>query len=294
MKEAENRFEITKRVGLFGIIGNIFLLSIKAIVGFSTKSQAMIADSINSAGDIFASIMTSIGNKIASVPRDDDHNFGHGKAEYIFSLFISLSMIFVSIKTIIDACKSLINGSELTFSWWLVVVCIATIITKLFLYIYVRISYKKCKNILLQASMEDHRNDCIITTFTLISVLLSLKGIQWFDGIVGIGISAWICKTGIEIFIESYNILMDRSIDETTKDTILNVLHTYKEIKGINDISSAPVGYQYVLFLTIAVDGNMTTFQSHKLADKLEKDMTKLDNVYKAIIHIEPYLKETK
>ena len=81
MKEAENRFEITKRVGLFGIIGNIFLLSIKAIVGFSTKSQAMIADSINSAGDIFASIMTSIGNKIASVPRDDDHNFGHGKAD---------------------------------------------------------------------------------------------------------------------------------------------------------------------------------------------------------------------
>ena len=294
MKETENRFEITKRVGLFGIIGNIFLFSIKAIVGFSTKSQAMIADSINSAGDIFASIMTAIGNKIASVPRDDDHNFGHGKAEYIFSLFISISMIFVSIKTIIDACKSLINGSQLTFSWWLVIVCVATIITKLFLYIYVRISYKKCKNILLQASMEDHRNDCIITTFTLISALLSLKGIQWFDGIVGIGISAWICKTGVEIFIESYNILMDRSIDEKTKDTILNVLHTYKEIKAIKDISSAPVGYQYVLFLTIAVDGNMTTFQSHKLADKLEKDMTKLDNVYKAIIHIEPYLKGTK
>ena len=84
MKEAENRFEITKRVGLFGIIGNIFLLSIKAIVGFSTKSQAMIADSINSAGDIFASIMTSIGNKIASVPRDDDHNFGHGKQNIFF------------------------------------------------------------------------------------------------------------------------------------------------------------------------------------------------------------------
>ena len=168
MKEAENRFEITKRVGLFGIIGNIFLLSIKAIVGFSTKSQAMIADSINSAGDIFASIMTSIGNKIASVPRDDDHNFGHGKAEYIFSLFISISMIFVSIKTIIDAFKSLINGSQLTFSWWLVIVCVATIITKLFLYIYVRISYKKCKNILLQASMEDHRNDNIYINFCTI------------------------------------------------------------------------------------------------------------------------------
>ena len=78
-------------------------------------------------------------------------------------------------------------------------------------------------NILLEASMEDHRNDCIITTFTLISVLLSLKGINWFDSIVGIGISAWICKTGIEIFLESYNILMDISIDEDTKDIILDL-----------------------------------------------------------------------
>ena len=273
---------------------NVFLTLIKLFFGYISKSKTLIADGVHCASDMLTDIIGYIGNIISSKKPDVNHPFGHGKAEYIFSLFISISMIFVSIKTIIDACKSLINGSELKFSWWLVVVCIATIITKLCLYIYVKLSYKKCKNILLQASMEDHRNDCIITTFTLISVLLSLKGIQWFDGIVGIGISAWICKTGIEIFIESYNILMDRSIDETTKDTILNVLHTYKEIKSINDISSAPVGYQYVLFLTIAVDGNMTTFQSHKLADKLEKDMTKLDNVYKAIIHIEPYLKETK
>ena len=152
--------------------------------------------------------------------------------------------------------------------------------------------YKKYNNILLQASMEDHRNDCIITTFTLISILLSLKGINWFDSIVGIGISAWICKTGAEIFIESYNILMDVSIDEDTKDIILDVIHAYKEVKAINGISSAPVGYQYIIFLTIAVDGNMTTFDSHTLADNLEKNITALDNVYKAIVHVEPFEEE--
>lgn len=82
----EDRFTVTKKVGMYGIIGNIFLLTLKAIVGFTSKSQAMIADAINSAGDIFASLMTAIGNKIASVPKDEDHNFGHGKAEYMFSL----------------------------------------------------------------------------------------------------------------------------------------------------------------------------------------------------------------
>ena len=285
----EERYKITKKAGIYGIIGNIFLLLIKAIVGFASKSQAMIADCINSAGDIFASLMTFIGNKIASAPGDETHNFGHGKAEYIFSLFIAISMIIVSIKTIIDAVTTLFVGNEIIFSWLLVAVCIITIITKAVLFFYTRAMYKKYNNILLEASMADHRNDCIITTFTLISVLLSLKGISWFDSIVGIGISAWICKTGIEIFVESYNILMDISIDEETKDIILDLIHVYKEVKGINEISSTPVGYQYIIFLTIAVDGNMTTSDSHKLADDLEKNIAGLDKVYKAIVHVEPF-----
>lgn len=286
----EDRFKVTKKVGTFGIIGNIFLLVIKAIVGFASNSQAMIADSVNSAGDIFASLMTFIGNKIASAPKDEDHNFGHGKAEYLFSLFIAISMILVSVKMIIDAIMSLFNGNEIIFSWWLVIVCIVTIIVKLVLFIYTNRMYKKYNNLLIASSMEDHRNDCIITTFTLISTFLSLKGINWFDSVVGIGISAWICKTGIEIFMESYNILMDISIDEETKDIILDLVHGYKEVKAINGISSTPVGYQYIIFLTIAVDGNMTTFDSHTLADNLEKNIAGLDKVYKAIVHVEPFL----
>ena len=285
----EDRFKTTKKAGMYGIIGNTFLLVIKAIVGFASKSQSMIADSINSAGDIFASLMTFIGNKIASVPRDEDHNFGHGKAEYIFSMFIAISMIIVSIKMIIDATIKLFKGNEIIFSWWLIIVCIVTIITKLVLFLYTRLMYKKYNNILLQASMEDHRNDCVITLFTLISILLSLKGINWFDSVVGICISIWIFKTGIEIFVESYNILMDVSIDEDTKDIILDVVHGYKGVRGINGLSSAPVGYQYVIFLTIAVDGEMTTFDSHKLADNLETSISELDKIYKAIVHVEPF-----
>ena len=285
-----DRFKTTKKVGTFGIIGNIFLLVIKGTAGIISRSQAMIADSINSAGDIFASLMTFIGNKIASTPIDDDHNFGHGKAEYIFSLFISISMIIASVKTAIDSITNLFRKSELTFSWWLVVVCITTIVVKIFLYIYTRIAYKKCNNILLQASMEDHRNDCVITTTTLISILLSLKGIYWVDCVVGIGIAMWIFKTGIEIFHESFNVLMDASIDEETKDMILNTVKAYKDVKTIRSISSTPVGYQYLIFLVIEVDGEMTTYNSHKLADEIEESISSLNKISKAIVHVEPYI----
>ena len=285
----DERTKQTKNAGICGIIGNIFLLTIKAIVGFASKSQAMIADSINSAGDIFASLMTFIGNKIASEPVDEDHNFGHGKAEYIFSMFISISMILVSVKLLYDSIMTLILGSQLKFSWFLVIVCIVTISTKICLYIYVRAIYKKCNNILLQANMEDHRNDCIATTLTLISILLTQVNIYWFDSVVGIGISIWICYTGIKIFLESYNVLMDRSIDNNTKDIILDLAHSYQDIKKVKDITSSPVGYKYTIFLTIQVDGNMSTKASHDLADCLEMDISKLEKVYKAIVHVEPY-----
>ena len=269
------REEQTKNAGIYGIIGNIFLLIIKGIVGFVSKSQAMIADSINSAGDIFASLMTFIGNKIASEPNDEDHNFGHGKAEYIFSMFISISMILVSAKLLYDSVMTLILGSELKFSWVLVIVCIITIITKISLFIYVKRISKKYNNILLEANKEDHRNDCIVTTFTLISILLARANIYWFDSVVGIGISIWICYTGVKIFLESYNVLMDRSIDEKTKDIILDLAHSYKDIKKIKNITSSPVGYKYMIFLTIQVDGEMTTKSSHDLADCLELDISK-------------------
>ena len=240
-----DRFTITKKAGIYGIIGNIFLLIIKAIVGFVSKSQSMIADSINSAGDIFASLMTFIGNKIASEPQDASHNFGHGKAEYIFSMFISISMILVSAKLLYDSVLTLILGSELQFSWFLIVVCIVTIITKLCLYFYTKNAFKKYNNILLEASMKDHRNDCIVTSFTLASILLTFADIYWFDSIVGIGISIWICYTGVTIFIESYNVLMDISIDDKTKDLILELAHSYKEIQNIDDLVSSPVGDRY-------------------------------------------------
>ena len=283
-----NREKNIKNAGILGIVGNLFLLIIKGTVGFITHSQSMIADAANSAGDIFASLMTFIGNKIASAPQDDDHNFGHGKAEYIFSLFISLSMIGISLKLLYNSLISLIYGYKFDFSWFLVIVCVVTILVKLCLFLYTKFLSRKFNSILLDANKEDHRNDCIVTTFTLISVLLGLLNIYWFDGLVGIFISAWICITGVKIFIESYNILIDTSIDVTTQEVILNLTTKYEEIKKVDNISSSPVGYKYIVFVTICVDGNMTTFNSHKLADKLEKDICELDKVYRAIVHVNP------
>lgn len=284
----EERFKLTKKAGLLGIICNMFLLIIKAIIGFAFNSQSMIADAFNSAGDIFASLMTFIGNRIASAPNDEDHNFGHGKAEYIFSMFISISMIFIAAKLLYDSVMTLVLENELQFSWLLIFACVITIITKLCLFLYTKYIYKKYNNILIESNMKDHKNDCVLTFFTLISIILSYFGIMWFDSIVGIGISIWIGYTGVTILLESYNVLMDISVDDKTKDLILDIIHSFKDVQKIDSISSTPVGAQYIIFITIYLDGNLSTFDSHSLANSIEETINELDNIYKTIIHVEP------
>ena len=284
-----DRFEKAKTASKLGIIGNIFLLITKGTIGFITKSQAMIADSLNSAGDIFSSFMTYIGNKIASRPSDDDHNLGHGKAEYIYSMLISIIMIFMGLLIIREGTESLIKQKTYQYSIWLIIISIATIITKLSLYIYTYNVGKKYKNLLVKANAKDHINDCLLTTGTLISCILAKYNIFILDGIVGIIIGIWILITGLKIFKESYDVLMDKAISDETKKEVYEIIKQHKEIKKINHFNSTPIGYLYQISFTIFVDGNLTTFESHKIADKLEKEITKkIDEIYLTVIHVNP------
>ena len=283
------RFKSIKTASIFGILGNLFLLIIKAIIGFITNSQSMIADAFNSAGDIISSVMTFIGNQIASIPSDDDHNLGHGKAEYIYSMLISIAMILMGLFVFKDAFSSIFNNSKYEFSIWLVIVCIVTIITKLCLFIYTDKLSKKYNNLLIKANSKDHRNDCVITLCNLFACLLTLLDVYWFDGVVGALISIWMILTSLKIFKESYDVLMDKSISDETKKKVYEIINSHKEIKKVIHFNSTPVGYKYQISFTIYVDGNLTTFESHKIADDLEKEIgKKMDEIYLTVIHVNP------
>lgn len=283
-----NRYKSGKIASILGILGNLFLLIIKCIVGIITNSQAMIADSINSASDIISSILTFIGNKIASKPRDEDHHLGHGKAEYIYSMLISILIILVAITVFKDSLVSLFNPSIFNFSIWYIIVCIVTILVKLGLFLYTNKVAKVYNNLLILANSKDHRNDMIVTFFTLLSGILMYYGINFVDSIVGIGISIFILITGIKIFIDSYDVLMDKAMNEDTKREVLAIIKKYPEVKKIQHFNATPVGYLYQISFTIFVDGNLSTFESHDIANKLEKEISALDDIYLTIIHVNP------
>lgn len=283
------KFKDIKKASLLGIFGNLFLLLIKGIVGFISGSQAMIADAFNSASDILSSIMTFFGQRIASKPKDEDHNLGHGKAEYIYSMLISIIMIIMVFKVFKDSIVNLFTLEKATFTPWLIVVCALTIIIKIGLFLYTNRLYKKNKSLLLKANRNDHRNDCILTSLNLIACVLGYYGIYFVDSVAGIFISIWIFMVAYKIFIESYDILMDKSIDDETKEKVYKVISAHKEIKKISHFNSTPVGYMYQISFTIFVDGNLSTFDSHEIANNLEKEIDKkFPEIYLTVIHVNP------
>ena len=283
-----DRYKTTRIASILGILGNLFLLIIKGIIGLITHSQAMIADSINSASDIVSSALTYVGNRIASKPRDDDHHLGHGKAEYIYSMLISILIIMVAVSVFKDSLLSFWRVNEFNFSFWYIVVCVVTILTKLGLFLYTNHLYKKYHNLLILANSRDHRNDMIVTLFTLLSGVFVYFNIYWVDSLVGLGISIFILIAGIKVFIESYNVLMDKAMSEETEKEVMDIIAKYSEVKKIQHFNATPVGYMYQISFTIFVDGNMSTYESHDIANKLEKEISALDDIYLTIIHVNP------
>ena len=282
----KSKYKNIKIASILGIIFNVILAVMKGIVGFFTMSQAMIADFYNSFSDVFSSLMTFIGNHISSKPRDNDHNLGHGKAEYIFSFVIALVSIQLGISIF---RSSLFDNTIIKFSWLLIIVNIITIVVKTGLFIYTNRISKKYNNILMLANSLDHRNDVLVTSFNLISSILLYFGISYIDRIVGFGIGIWIIVQGVQILITSYNVLMDKSLDDSLKYEIINLVKSHKEVKRLNHFNATPIGYRYQISFTIFVDGNLTTFESHEIANHLEEEIhEKFKDIYLTVIHVNP------
>lgn len=290
MEKLDERSSTIKKVSIIGIVANLLLLIIKVIVGFMARSQAMIADALNSAGDIFASLMSYIGAKISSKPNDDDHPHGHGKAEYVFTQLISISMIVASVMMINSSIESIINKAHIEFSIWLIVVCIITILVKVLLYFYTKFKSRKYNSLLIQASMEDHRNDVFVTLGTIIGIISSYFGFYFIDGIVGILISCWIAYAGFNLFKSAYKVLMDTNIDEEKQQEIIKKVLEFKDILHVDSIISKPIGNKNIIILKVSMDGNMTINLSHDIAGKIKDDLiNKFDYIYDVIIHINPH-----
>lgn len=289
-KNDKQKQQAVKKVSILCAIINFCLCILKMVVGMISNSQAMIADAIHSFEDITSSLVALIGAKVSTKKVDALHPFGFGKAEYIFSLLISIFMLLASVTMIKSAIFNIISLEKMEFSGSIVILCIINIIVKIFLYCYVNIKFKQTGNILIQACKEDQRNDILITFSILVSSLFSFIGIFWLDYLLGIIISFWLGFTGIKIFHISYSILIDTGLTEYKLDEIKKKVLLFDEVKKVEQIIGKPVGSKYVIILKIAMERKMRIDHSHDVQKEIKKMLLLCPNIQDVIIHVNPFL----
>lgn len=287
---SESKKEV-KKVGIIGIIANLFLLVLKFLGGIIFKSQGLIADAVNSFGDVFSSVVTLIGGKIAEKPEDIDHEFGHGKAEYVASFLIGIFMVIVGADTLYSSVKAAISNQSFEVSSFLLLIPIITIFVKSMLYVYVKFVAKKKHSVLIEANAKDHRNDVLVSIGVLIGIIFGVSGYYFVDGIVGAIISLVIIVTGIKIAKEAYDILIDKCIDTSISNELKEQIMQFEGINHIDEVKSKPTGDKHILIVKISVDPNMTVLESHKIAGQIREKMRQNDKVYDAVVHINPDVK---
>lgn len=290
MEPISKKQNIVKKVSLLSIIGNLFLVIIKLIVGMFSSSQSMVADALHSIEDMMSSIVSYIAIKISSRPSDKEHPYGYGKVEYTFSFLISIIMIIVSITMIKETISNIFYGVRMTFNIWMVLVCIITIVIKSGLYIYSNRKYKLTNNILIRAGKDDHRNDIFITSTVLISTFASVFGLYFVDYIFGIIISLFIAFVGIRIFRLSYMVLIDTNLCDEKLEDIISKVNEYDEIKKVDMVIGKPIGEKYVIILKVAMNKDLDIYNSHDIESAIKKKLT-LENDYiqDVVIHVNPY-----
>ena len=284
----ENSSNAAKRIGVLGISCNLFLLTIKFIVGIIFKSQGLIADALNSFGDVFSSIVTFVGGKISEKPADDDHEFGHGKAEFVASFLIGIFMVMVSFETLTSGIKAIIYNQAFTFSWLLIIVPLVTIIVKSILYFYCMRQSKKYGSLLILSNAKDHRNDIVLSIGVIIGVAFGVFGYYFVDGMIGILISVVIIITGVKIIKEAYDVLIDKCIDIEIVNEMKKAIEKTDGVNHLDSIKSKPTGSLHMLIVKVSVDPNMTVKESHKIAGIIRDNLRKYPNVYDAVVHINP------
>ncbi len=283
----EEKVKNVKKVSAISFSFNLLLLVIKMIFGLISSSQSLIADAVNSAGDIVASLVSIIGIKVASKPGDKEHPYGHGKAEYIFAALVGISMIIASITMIKNAILSMMSNSTVNVSIFLILVCVVTILVKFSLMIYSKSQYKKTDSILIRCNMEDHRNDMFVTFGVLIGIICSKFGFYFVDGIIGILISIWIVIVAIKIIYPACLVLIDTQsnfIDEAKRE-----VQNFKEIKSIDKFYISPVGDKYLAIIEISMDKEKSLSEVHEYIDKIEKKLyEKFKSIIDINIHVNP------
>lgn len=288
------RFRYGLVAGIFGIISNALLCVFKLIVGVVGNSITIIADAINNLSDAGSSVVTLVGFKLSATPPDNDHPFGHARYEYITSLLVSVTVLFIGILLLKSSIEKCITPEEVSVSVYTYVVLGVAIAMKLVqMLIYFDFS-KAINSGALKASAADSRNDVLATVAVLIStIVIDVAGDKIspkvsVDGIMGIAVSAFIIVSSILLIKEAMSPILGEKPPKELVDKITAKILSYDGVIGVHDLVVHSYGENHCFVVAhVEVPADVDITKSHDVIDNIEHDFWNEMHV-RITIHMDP------
>jgi cation diffusion facilitator family transporter len=279
------------RSTLLGIVANLGMVAIKALAGYFGNSYALIADAIESASDVFTSFIVWVGLRAASKEPDQDHPYGHGKAEPLAAIVVALSLIAAAIFIAIQSVEHILTP-HVTPAPFTLIILVVIILVKEGLYRYTNRVGSEIESAAVKADAWHHRSDAITSLTAAIGIAIALiggPGYESADDWAALIASAIIVINAYRIFMPAFTEIMDAAPPSHFANEVRDIAATVPQVQGLDKCLVRKMGFEYFVDLHIIVDGNLSVREGHDIAHAVKEEvMRQKPSVYDVLIHVEP------
>jgi cation diffusion facilitator family transporter len=289
---AISRLERGLRATLLGMVANVFLAGGKLLAGILGHSHALVADAVESLADVFSSIVVWRGLVVAAEPADEEHPYGHGKAEPIAAAIVSTMLLLAALGIAVSSVQAIISPHPDGPRAFTLIVLIAVIILKEGMFRYVAREADSVESSAMRADAWHHRSDAITSVAAAIGISIALiggKGYESADDIAAIAAAGIIAFNGGRVLRPALNELMDAA---PAREVIDGIRRTASGIAGVERVEKCIVrksGHRYLVDMHVEVDPEMSVQCSHNIAHGVkDRVLEKFPAVRDVLVHIEP------
>lgn len=296
MANEVNREKEIYKLTLWGSLVNFLLLVFKFVAGFVGNSAAMIADAVHSLSDFITDIIVILFVRVSSMPKDENHHYGHGKYETLATAIIGVVLFAVGVGILVNAVETIIDffhGKELAApNIWALGAAAVSIVFKEALYQYTVYKGKNLNSNAVMANAWHHRSDALSSIGTLLGISGAMfLGEKWrvLDPIAAFLVSIFILKVAIELTKTSLEELLEKSLPKKTQEKILNIIHSFPEVKSPHNLRTRHIGSNIAIEFHIRMDGNLSLNEVHEITKRMENALkAEFGPLTHIGIHMEP------
>ncbi len=260
--------------GTVGMICNLGLFALKICIAWALNSLSVAADAFNNLSDAGSSIVTWFGFHLSSRPPDEDHPFGHGRAEYVAALVVAFLIVAVGLQFLRSSLERICNPEVVRFGWLAVGLLTASLGVKLWMFGYNRYIGRVIGSQAIQAAAFDSLSDVLVTTLALLSLLLTHFTDAPLDGWFGLAVGAFVIYGGVKIIRETLSPLLGQKPDPELVEHLRKRLLSYPEIIEVHDIILNNYGPgRYIASAHAEADCRADPFALHDVFDRAEKEI---------------------